>query len=178
MKLVYTILFALLVLAPCKAQELTTVLSGDRVRVLAPALSRHHIAGNVISLNANRLVLKSKKQSVEIHLPHVQKFEIANGKKSNIKNGAGFGFLIGAAFGALMAAAADDCSSSQGICFGGPAIALAGGIIAGGIGSCVGAFIGFFIQTDKWEEVPIDRLRLGFSPQPKGRLALSASVAF
>ena len=53
-----------------------------------------------------------------------------------------------------------------------------GATLGGGSGLFYGALIGALIRTDLWKEVPLDRLRLGFTPQRHGGLALSASFAF
>ena len=34
------------------------------------------------------------------------------------------------------------------------------------------------IKTDRWEEVPLDRLRVSFAPQRDARFALGFSVSF
>jgi len=41
----------------------------------------------------------------------------------------------------------------------------------------VGAITGAFIKTDRWEEVPLDRLQVSFAPQRDG-FAVGLSVAF
>jgi hypothetical protein len=38
--------------------------------------------------------------------------------------------------------------------------------------------VGGSIKTDRWREVPLDRLRVGFAPQRDGRFGLGASVRF
>jgi hypothetical protein len=43
----------------------------------------------------------------------------------------------------------------------------------------LGVIIGGFIwKTDRWEEVPLDRLRVSFGPQRDGRFGFGASVRF
>ena len=60
---------------------------------------------------------------------------------------------------------------------------FAGGFAVGfGIGFAGGALIGVaiggFIKSDRWEEVPLDRLRVSVAPQVDGRFALGFSVGF
>jgi len=42
----------------------------------------------------------------------------------------------------------------------------------------LGAVIGALIKTDRWEEVPLDALRVSFVPQRDGRFGLGMSVRF
>ena len=56
------------------------------------------------------------------------------------------------------------------------AIIVAG--VFGIVGAGVGAIIGGIIRTDRWEKVPVDRIRLGFAPQRDGGAVISASLAF
>jgi hypothetical protein len=46
-------------------------------------------------------------------------------------------------------------------------------------GAIVGGLLGAFVwKTDKWEEVPLDRLRMSVVPQRDGRHGLGVSIAF
>ena len=45
-------------------------------------------------------------------------------------------------------------------------------------GAVVGTLIGSAVKTDRWEEVPLDRLRLQVAPQRDGRFGLGLSVRF
>ncbi len=42
----------------------------------------------------------------------------------------------------------------------------------------MGAMTGSFIKADRWEEVPLDQLRVSFAPERDGRFAFGLSVAF
>ena len=55
---------------------------------------------------------------------------------------------------------------------------LIGGAGLGALGAGIGAIVGALIKTDRWEEVPLDRLRVSFVPQRGGRFALGLSVRF
>ncbi len=70
---------------------------------------------------------------------------------------------------------------SRGDCLGdlGPGANVAAGGVIGGLGGLVTrAFIGLEIQTDRWVDVPLDRLRVSVGPQRDGRYGLGASVRF
>ena len=52
------------------------------------------------------------------------------------------------------------------------------GVVAvGAVGAGIGAGIGALSKTDKWEEVPLDQLRVSIVPRRDG-FALGFSVAF
>jgi hypothetical protein len=173
-----------------EAQELSTLSTGDRVRIKAPSFSWDQVSGNIVTINADTLVLKSKKQTslLKVPLTYVTGLERANGKKRNTLKGAGIGLLIGAGVGALAGlAAGEDCPPSRSgstglyaldLCFSKGSMAAVGSVMAGVTGTVLGAVIGSFGQTDRWEDVPIDRIRLGILPQRQGGLAFSASVTF
>jgi hypothetical protein len=61
----------------------------------------------------------------------------------------------------------------------GPGFAAGAGFVVGGLGGAlIGALIGSASKTDRWQEVPLDRLRVSLGPQRDGRFGLGASVRF
>ncbi len=61
----------------------------------------------------------------------------------------------------------------------GPGVNVFAGGVIGGLGGLVtGAFIGLAIQTDRWQEVPLDRFRVSLGPQRDGGFGFGASVRF
>jgi hypothetical protein len=46
------------------------------------------------------------------------------------------------------------------------------------VGAGVGALIGTAIKTERWQEVPLDRVRVSFGPQRNGRFGFGLSVSF
>ena len=44
------------------------------------------------------------------------------------------------------------------------------------VGTLLGLMVGRVIMTDRWREVPLDRVRVSFGPQRDGRLGVGASV--
>ncbi len=101
------------------------------------------------------------------------------GSGPSARKRAGTGFLVGAAVGALIGLASyEECVPS---CFGpdGPEINALGGAVIGGLGGLVvGALIGSATEADRWQEVPLDRLRVNLGPQRDGRFGFWASVRF
>ena len=94
------------------------------------------------------------------------RLDASRGQKSR----AGIGFLVGAGVGALGAVVycSRDASefSDEGKCevYGRDFTLLITGLI-GAAGGIVGGFVGYLIKTDRWEEVPLERLRVSLAPQ-------------
>ena len=91
---------------------------------------------------------------------------LGGGGKSTVK-GAGRGLLIGALPGAAFGAWMSN-QSSEGVlgCSGGCIAAWT--VIMGGVGAGIGAIVGALTGTDRWEEVPLERIRVSFAPQRDG----------
>jgi len=53
-----------------------------------------------------------------------------------------------------------------------------GGVSLGVLGALVGAGIGASTGTDQWEQVPLERIRVGVAPQRGGGVRLAASFKF
>jgi hypothetical protein len=51
-------------------------------------------------------------------------------------------------------------------------------LVFGAAGGLVGLGIGALFKTERWEEVPLDQLRVSVAPQPDGRLGVSVSLEF
>ncbi len=157
------------------AQEESPVLPGTRVRISAPRVATDRILGTVISMDANTLVLKSSIQLAPVSIPlrSINKFEVSKGQKSKVVTGIVNGFIIGAPAGALLGGVRggyDDVPTA--------AVAVSGAVIGGLLGAGTGGIIGRSQKTDRWEEVPLERIRLGVGSYGERGLVLSASFAF
>ena len=53
-----------------------------------------------------------------------------------------------------------------------------GALLGAGVGGALGGITGYFIKTDRWEEIPLDRLRVSLAPERDGGFALGFSVGF
>jgi len=51
-------------------------------------------------------------------------------------------------------------------------------LIVSAIVGAAGGIVGYFIKTDRWEEIPLERLRVSLTPQRDGGFALGFSVRF
>ena len=97
------------------------------------------------------------------------------GSGRSARKGGVYGFLRGAAAGAVVGAAF--CAGTR-TCAEYTGLLIAGGaVIFGGGGLVLGALIGMG-DSEGWEPVAMDQLRVTFVPQRDGRFALGLSVAF
>jgi hypothetical protein len=170
--------------ASIRAQQPVT--PGDRVRVsncyprflrgkLRNRCDRH--VGTLTALTAQAVTLRVEDMATAVPLDSVTRLEVSRGRKSHLLEGIGIGFLAGAGLGALVGAAVDctqllGTTSNQASCTGlGAAAGAASGLL-------IGAAVGALNKTDRWEEVPLDRLRVSVGPQRDGRFALAMSFSF
>jgi hypothetical protein len=98
------------------------------------------------------------------------------GGKNAVKGGVR-GFLIGAVPGAAFGAWMSNRGSESLIgCQDGCIAAWT--VVMGGVGAGIGAIVGALTNTERWEKVPLDRLRVSFPPQRDGRFALGLTYSF
>jgi hypothetical protein len=45
-------------------------------------------------------------------------------------------------------------------------------------GASIGAAVGYFIKSERWTSLPMDRVRVGIAPSGKGGVALSLALHF
>jgi hypothetical protein len=79
--------------------------------------------------------------------------------------------MVGSGVGVAVAAGEDDPFISHEV------IVAAGGVTGALSGALVGLIVGGLIKTDKWEKVPLERLRVSVVAQGDG-FGLGASIAF
>ncbi len=155
--------------SPLAAQE-APVEPGARVRVTAPDLGINKYTGMLEGVEGDTLVV----DTLRLPLASVTRLEVHSGQKSRAGRGALIGAAAGVVSGAIIGAVA--CSGS---CLGEagsrPAVGAALGAIALVLpGLLVGTVAGALIKTDRWEDVPLKRIRVG--PTPEGGLAFVVSI--
>jgi hypothetical protein len=171
-----------------------SALPGDRVRVsechirtlrsgtLRNECERH--VGTLSVLTAQVVTLRMEGTATEFAVPldSVIKLEVHRGRRARTGRGALIGSIVGVASGAIVGVAvAKGPSTCEDLGWPEPCgarLALTGGLLFGASGALVGTVIGALIKTDRWEEVPLDRLSVGLAPQRDGRFALAMSVSF
>jgi hypothetical protein len=113
-----------------------------------------------------------------ISLTDVTRLEVSQGRKSNALKGLLIGSLVGVPIGAVLGFVESE-SSGEPLCTGSTvACAAVGAAAVGVVGGLVGLGIGAVSKSERWEEVPLDRLRVNIVPQRDGRFALGLSVEF
>ncbi len=158
-----------------EAQDSRAIKVGVRVRITAPDVDIDKYDGTVAAVRGDTLTVGT----VQVPLASVTRLDVHQGRKGNVGKGAMIGTLVGVPTGlALGVFYQQACSNTSDIgqtCLG---LVPIGAVAVGLAGALVGGTIGALIKTDRWEEVPLDRLRVSFAPQRDGRFALGLSVRF
>ena len=167
-----------------------TLTVGERVRISKRPKSARFgdpIVGSVAELRNDTLALRTEKPrgTLLVSLTSLKKLEVYQGTRSNTGRGAGIGFLMGALVGASVGFAMGDDPPCvpQGL-FGcmmdfrfRKEEKAAGLGIAGALGGAlIGTIVGAATRTDRWEEIPLDELRIQPSPVAPDGVGLSASL--
>jgi hypothetical protein len=138
-----------------------------------------HAAGDSLVLSGGDLQ-ENGDERLALPLSSILRLQAWTGRRGNPSTGLLIGGIIGIAGGA--AAGAGLCTSSGGFlepnCADAPVPEVVGGVIGGLVLGGMGALIGWAIKTDHWEEVPLDRLRVGLVTQPGEKLTLGLSMRF
>jgi len=169
------VILAVLFLAPLAdavTQEQPPPLEpGARVRVTVPSRDLTKHVESFRQLRADTLVL----ESMWLPLSDVTRLDLYAGRQSHTLAGAGIGFLVGAGIGAIVVASAGDLDNCDP--FSATECALILGGIPAGVGLLIGTVAGALSKTDKWEEVPLDRLQVSIVPTRNG-FGVGARIAF
>ena len=142
---------------------------GDRVRVTTPDRGRYD--GTVHAIPGDFLTV----DTLTVPRASITRLEVHRGRKGHALLGAGIGAV---ALGAVGVAAGIEFCESFGSCSTRDEAAALGGGAGVLVGGLMGLGIGALIKSDRWEEVPLDQLRVNFAPQRGGRFAFGLSVAF
>lgn len=156
------------------ALDAQTVASGDRVRVTAEARSGK-LTGTLVEWVQDTLYLApdgsaERVTATAIPLSTLSRLEISKGLRSNAGKGAliggGIGLLVGGGMSIIAGSTVDtEVTSTDYLVF-------TGLVTLGGAG--LGALIGALTKSERWEEYPLDSLRLGIAPGGDGSLQLTA----
>jgi hypothetical protein len=144
--------------------------TGEKIRVTT-LRGRGRQTGVVVQTDAGFLTvsLGSGRSPVRIPVASIERLEVARGRRTAAKEGAQWGGLVGAVLGGLAvnALGAALCENARG-CGASAEAHLVGVGLFGTAGAGVGALTGLAIKTDRWERVPVDRIRVGMTPVPAG----------
>ena len=155
------------------AQESLPVEPGVRVRVTASECELRGQVATLQALRADTLVL----ESTECSLASVTHLDVSRGQRSHALLGAGIGFAAGTLGTVIYCSGNRNEFSDEGKCevLGRDFTLLATGLV-GAAGGIVGVIMGYVIKTDRWEEVPLDQLRVSLAPRRDGGFAIGFSV--
>src|SRR5437773_2749266 len=156
------------------SQERPVLKSGDRVRIIAPSVSRAPFVGTLVTLRTDSLVVQDGANVWRLSLASLTRLDISQGLTSHAGRGAGIGLLVGAGVGAVIGSGCDLTVvpvSSEAGCI---AVGVA---LVGGAGALLGAVIGSHTRTERWAAVPLDHLRVSFMPRRSGRVQFTASIS-
>ena len=153
------------------AQEPSSLEPGVRVRVTALDCGLRERATEFRALRADALVL----ETTECPLASVTHLDVSRGRKSHVMRGALIGLAAGV-MGTVIGCIGENCEwDDDGVPVDvGPPFPFRIGL-AGGV---VGGIAGYFIKTERWEEVTLERLRVSLTPQRDGGFALGFSIRF
>ena len=125
-------------------------------------------------MTSGALEVQGEEGSQRFSVASVTRLDVSRGRKSHALLGAGIGFAAGAlgavVFCKVVEKGSCDLTDDD--------ITLEAALITGAIGGVAAGIAGHFIKTDRWEEVPLERLRVSLTPQRDGRFALGFSVRF
>jgi len=167
--------------APLAGQQAPALEPGARIRVTVDGAGPHVQVGVYQGVRDTILVLQAGSAPISIPLGRLRQVEVSRGRKGHWRAGAGVGFLVGV--GAAVAFEAGSGSTapcdqeqnqdamSSGECLG---IAAAGVALSTGLGALVGGLV----RTERWQEVPVEGLRLTMVPRPGRRLGLGIAFTF
>jgi hypothetical protein len=144
------------------AQDAPALAAGQRVRITAPTLGLKRQVVTLDAVGGDTLLLGGDAVRA-IPLTSVERLEVFEGRHGHPWRGAGVGFLVGAVTGAVLGpyTVPGEGDTAEGK-------AVAGAVLLGAAGALTGVVIGALIKTDKWEEVPLDGLRVSIATRGGG----------
>lgn len=161
---------------------------GSRVRLTYPcgpsgrgAAETCRVAGELVSLREDTITVATAETTTSVGRTAISRLEVSRGQRSHRWVGAGAGFVVGAGATWLVlhsggSTALCDRSANQDAMAGGECAGLTvlGGLAGAGLGYLVGALI----RAERWQDMPVDRLRLGVVRRPGGAFGLAVTVPF
>lgn len=134
--------------------------------------------GTFVRSPRDSITIAAADSTLSYGLDAVTRLEVSEGYRSHWLVGAGVGFVAGAGITFLVVNGGStsicDRSDNQDAASSGECIGL---VALGGVaGAGVGAIIGSLIRTERWQDVPVERVRVGLAP--RGGVDLGLVVAF
>jgi hypothetical protein len=161
--------------------RLTYLCAPDGQPALEPERARCRSVGTLVQLDAGTIALTTGESTTSHGLNAVSRVEVSRGYRSHRLAGAGAGFLLGGAatFVVLNSGGSTSlCNRSANPDAVAPLECLGLSALGGLAGAGLGFLVGGFIRTERWQDVPLERLRVSLTPRTGGMLGLSLAVLF
>ena len=158
------------------AQDIVQPARGTRLR-LTLASGGRRLVGTLTTLDDGALTLLTphRTDAVVVRREGITRVEVSTGRQSRAR-GALLGAAIGAGAGAVIGVAGGLATSGEGEKTYG---AVASGAISAFLLGSIGAGVGLVVPpAERWNELPLDRVRLTLAAVPGRGAAISVAFAF
>ena len=156
---------------PIAAQDTLTVTVGERVRVSTESGVTH--VGLLSAMTSGALEVQGEGGSQRFSVASVTRLDVSRGQKSHVF----VGFLVGAGAGLVGSLAVCNFTDTCQV-FSDNDVRTDVVLVSTGMGGLLGLTVGYLIKTERWEEIPLERLRVSLAPRRDGGFALGFSVRF
>jgi hypothetical protein len=156
---------------------------GQRIRVLAADVTPERwFVGDLLAYDGDslRLQVAGRALPVSVARRSITRMEVSRGKKRAVLDGASIGSGLGVIVGALTQVGKPpgrtcDAWLSSLCALDREAHVVQAGLIGGAVGGLLGAALGYAVRTERWEGLPVGRVRAAVAPSGTG---LGLSFAF
>ncbi|MDE0396865.1 MAG: hypothetical protein OXL96_03570 [Candidatus Poribacteria bacterium] len=132
-----------------------------RVRFNAPSISKSRMVGRLVKMKQDTLIIQQGRRFYEVPRSSISNLEISLGQHRNTDKGMLFGFVLGTAIFAATTITAEETPDSF---LDEKALAELFGAIGGVSIFFISTLFGAASKSDKWVEVPPQRLNLSLAP--------------
>jgi hypothetical protein len=174
-------LLPLLAVGDSRAQDSLAVEPGARIRIHTTDIEDcQPCIGTLVSLDADQVVfMPGPRSSRTIPRSEISRLEVSIRHTTGTRRGAAIGGLIGGILGlgaGLVGGARGnvDCEGKCTSCWGPAALGI---VVGGGLGAGTGGVVGSLSQSDEWQSLPLESLRVGLGIQ-SDCTTLSISIRF
>lgn len=185
MKRIATVAALLVLLASTsQAQQGSSAQARVRISTIVFGSDPFQLTGTLVRLDPDTLAIEQEHDRTRIAVPvaAIRRFEMSAGQRTRTGKGALYGLIGGVVGGAgsvvLLCALDEDGCDEPGSPLGTGGVAAFGATIVGLglglVGTGVGAIVGSRIRSERWQELSLDSLRLGFGDDRR----LRAGVRF
>ena len=136
-------------------------------------------------LSPGTITLAAPGTNASYRLTDLTRVEISRGKRSNSLVGAGVGMLVGAGatfylvyFPQGSTTGTEICNPSKNQDAASTSTCLGIMVLGAAAGAGLGSLIGALIRTERWADVPLEKLRVSLWPPVRGTLGVRVSLGF